>query len=309
MAIQLSVLSYKDDVDHALDQALTSYAKSTPTLSWTDDAVARIREFAHSGKTIRGSLVLYVYRMFKSETLPGIAQSAAAVELVHAGLLIHDDIMDRDTLRHGKESLYVQYIKVAKEAAAKHPEHFGDSQAINLGDLCYFLAFSLIDSSSSFVSGVLAQELSRVALAQMQDVSAGELPSPLTRDQVLSVYVYKTARYSFSLPMRIGAMLAHAPDPVIRSLDQIGEHMGILYQIRDDELSVSGDPSITGKPSGSDQKNGKQTLASFLSAPEMARLKQEHEDTAKRLIQSLPLWGDQKAGLTELLAFCTGREK
>lgn len=309
MADALAVLRYKTDIDREVLHVLASYRNSSSQLSWSNDAIDRLTRFVTAGKSIRGSLMVYTYRMFKSETLPSILKAAVAIELIHAGLLIHDDIMDRDQLRRSLPSIYTQYEEFGREHGARNAAQFGDSQAINLGDVCFFLGFSLLDIHSFGMSADIAHELSFVALAQMQDVSAGELPNRLSREQIRSVYQYKTARYTFSLPLKVGAMLAHAPDSVVRNLFAIGEHIGLLYQIRDDELNDTGHARTTGKTTGSDTKNGKQTLAHSMSVDEMIALKKDSEDRARTLIQGLPLWADQKTGLLELVTFVSSRDK
>ena len=70
---------------------------------------------------------------------------------------------------------------------------------------------------------------------------------------------YKTGRYSFSLPLLAGAMLADAPAELRGKLETFGESIGLLFQIRDDELGLFGDERELGKPVGSDVREGKKT--------------------------------------------------
>ena len=100
----------------------------------------------------------------------------------------------------------------------------------------------------------------------MQDVAASQTVKRLSEDDILSVYRYKTARYTFSLPLVAGAKLARASDTDLAVLDSLGEDIGIMFQIRDDELNLLGDPQITGKSKGSDVREHKQTLLSLYLA-------------------------------------------
>jgi geranylgeranyl diphosphate synthase type I len=105
-----------------------------------------------------------------------------------------------------------------------------------------------------------ARELSAVGIAQMQDVSWGASHSVVGVDDILLMYTHKTGRYSFSLPLVAGAMVADAPGELRGQLAAFGESIGTLFQIRDDELGLFGDEREIGKPVGSDIREGKKTL-------------------------------------------------
>jgi geranylgeranyl diphosphate synthase type I len=108
-----------------------------------------------------------------------------------------------------------------------------------------------------------ARELVAVGLAQMNDIAlAVDLSRALPAD-IINLYRYKTARYTFSLPMTSGALLAGQEEEVVRSLEKLGEVLGIIFQIKDDELGVYGRTSRTGKPVGNDIQEGKKTLFVF----------------------------------------------
>ncbi len=303
----LSVLSAKPLVDARLTSFLDRYAESAPKLKWLTDIISRLKPFVISGKTVRGSLTVYAYTMFHTEALPSVLSAAAALELFHAGLLIHDDVLDRDTIRRGKDAVWRQYERLGEGQSAADSRRFGDSMAINAGDLCYFLGMSLIDPRDSTLFGLIATELAAVSVAQMSDVSAALLPERLSEDDVRMTYLHKTARYTFSLPLAVGATMAKAPDSAIRKLSDIGQHLGMLYQIRDDELNVTGNPAQTGKPTGTDRTNGKQTLRDLVPADRLRSIREDHAAKAAESITALPVWGDKKAGLTELLGFCMTR--
>lgn len=296
-----AILSHKKDIDAHLVAFLKQKRASLSRIHHLGgDIIDRLVPFTTSGKTTRGSLAVYIHSLFTKRRSPGIYDAAAALELFHSGLLIHDDIMDNDTLRRGKESIWAQYRRVSRDT------HIGISQAINAGDLCFFLAQELFADSNllPFVSN----ELTYVAIAQMQDV-ANLHGKFVTKDDVLSLYRYKTARYTFSLSMTVGAMVAGAAKQHRTSLTRLGESLGLLYQIRDDELSVSGDSAVTDKPVGSDERNRKQTLATLLNSEELGDLKSTHIQHCDDEIDSLPLSAKQKKELTALVRFCLTRNK
>lgn len=253
--------SYKNIVDTRLERFLRDKQKDLRLVnSWGSDAVERLLPFVTAGKTIRGSLVLYSYSLFQKSSSELVVNSAAALELYHSGFLIHDDIMDGDTERRGKPSLHVQYQS--------------DALAMCAGDLCIFLGYQLLPSQ---VQKYVSEELAVVTIAQMHDVIGVK-----TQQERLSLYKYKTARYSFSVPLSVGAQLAVAPDETIIQLETLGEALGILYQMRDDELD-----------------NAKDMLPSAVQVEYIAH--------ATKTIDELPIEQAHKLELVDLLTFCHNR--
>lgn len=294
-----NILSHKKYVDaHLVAHLTTKKQKLSQINSFGIDVLDRLIPFVTSGKTTRGSLAVYMYSLFQKTLKPDIYEAAGALELFHSGFLIHDDIMDKDRLRRGRPSLWEQYRMLS------HDDHIGISQAINAGDLCFFMAQELL--SNVGLHQIVSKELQPVIIAQMQDVMSAKTES-LSKDDVLSLYRYKTARYTFSLSMIVGATLANLSSIHISVLDRLGESMGLLYQIRDDELSVIGNSKNTGKPIGSDEKNAKRTLATLLHSEELNDLKGsllEHSDLE---INALPIDTSHKNELTALVRFCLTR--
>jgi geranylgeranyl diphosphate synthase type I len=218
---------YKKEVDAFLTTFLASKQHAFRQVNhWGPDAIGKIRGIVSEGKTIRGSLVLYVHDILKGQRKDEALRVAAAYELIQTGALIHDDIMDHDTLRRGIPALHVQYGN--------------EGLAICVGDILFFLAQELLDKTP--VQKISAQIFQEVGIAQMQDISFGLKKKPPTKDEILSLYKYKTARYTFSLPMMAGATLAGAEKKTIRLFEKLGESMGILFQIQDDRLDNEKNP-------------------------------------------------------------------
>jgi len=107
---------------------------------------------------------------------------------------------------------------------------------------------------------LLGQEIAKVGVAQMADVANGHSSRAATEEEILAVYRYKTGRYTFSLPLMLGAILAEADASIVETLSAWGELQGIVFQIRDDDLGVMGETDEIGKPAGSDISANKQTL-------------------------------------------------
>lgn len=218
---------------------------------WSEEVVEKLVEMASRGKMVRGSLLIDAYWALGGEE--DIVDYAAAIELVHTGLLIHDDIIDRDEVRRGEEALHISY----------RSEKFSDREARNLalcsGDVAYFLAFQLISESeiqSSEALSVFSSTFSRVGLGEMSDIELSGRESEL--DQVVQMYRDKTASYTFALPLRLAAVLAEGEDRT--DLKNLGLELGVLYQIKDDHLDLFSGSEDTGKPEVSDLVEGKTTL-------------------------------------------------
>ncbi len=234
------------------------------------DAAERLTEFSLRGKMIRGCLVHLGWALARTgadaDDGAAVTTVGAAMELFHSGLLVHDDIMDRDLVRRGQPSIFQQYAGVAARERRTDPEHVGQALGICAGDVACFMAFELLARAAApaaVIRGVLelcARELSSVGIAQMQDVSWGASKSAVDVDDILRMYTHKTGRYSFTLPLLAGAMLADAPPELCATLGSLGESVGLLFQIRDDELGLFGDERELGKPIGSDVREGKKTL-------------------------------------------------
>jgi len=262
----------KQQISGYLKEFLAEKAAKFSTInSLGKDVCDRIYDFAIQGKMIRGGLVSLGFTMSRNGHLPKagaqqMIQAGAGVELFQSALLMHDDIVDRDQLRRGFGSVFYQYTEMADRAGIADPYHLGESLGICAGDIAYFLAFEVLSrleiSPSIYrrIQQLVSRELAYVGIAQMQDILWGGSNKSVTDEQVLHMYLYKTGRYTFSLPLMIGGLLAEQNEHTLHLLEQVGEHMGIIFQLKDDEIGLFGDQSEIGKPIGSDIREGKKTL-------------------------------------------------
>jgi geranylgeranyl diphosphate synthase type I len=256
--------------------------------TWAEDASDRILAFAAQGKMVRGGILILSYEMFANpdekrtaarggrskkgaapapkRTPRSVVRAATALEVIHSALLIHDDIMDNDRLRRGFRTIFAQYESIGARCRAENPERYGRSMGICVGDVGFFLASDIISrlplesERKTALQSLLARELAYVGLAQMQDVSFGAFSRTPPVSDVYTLYLYKTARYTFSLPLMAGAILAGKSGKLLTRLAELGEYLGVVFQARDDEIGVFGTERETGKPVGSDIREGKKTL-------------------------------------------------
>jgi geranylgeranyl diphosphate synthase type I len=170
------------------------------------ESLARIVQFCLRGKMIRGCLVFLgaeaavagsaaAADSAAAEGRAGLfAACAAAMELFQAGLLAHDDIMDRDELRRGAPTLHALYAAEAQARGSADALHVGEALGICLGDLCYFEAFAELARAlaghprSGEILGLCSRVLSEVAVAQMADVRWGGSKTEVGEDEILAMY-------------------------------------------------------------------------------------------------------------------------
>jgi geranylgeranyl diphosphate synthase type I len=180
-----------------------------------------------------------------------------AVELLQSYLLIHDDWMDDDHVRRGGPAVHVLLREKLGSRA------LGDAGAILAGDLASGYAQEALLETDLPTERVLraARVFARIQvdvvtgqLAEMRaSVRTGALPS------VETIHALKTASYTVTGPLLLGAALAGADDARSVELARFGRPLGIAFQLRDDLLGVFGDPSATGKPIWNDIRQGKRT--------------------------------------------------
>jgi geranylgeranyl diphosphate synthase type I len=178
--------------------------------------------------------------------------------------------MDRDTMRRGEPTLFRQYQLWSRKQGSSDSDHLGESLGICAGDILIFLCFNLLSSLPAKTLKInqqllhlFALELSKVGLAQMQDVFSGSTKKPVSLADIQRLYRYKTARYTFSLPLMLGSIASGQNPKSISTLEKIGELLGYVFQLRDDELGIMGEQKKIGKPVGSDIRENKKTLYHF----------------------------------------------
>lgn len=263
---------FKEYLEHSKD-AVTRFLAAYPeheTLpgskgDFSEAAVYKdLYDFTTGGKMLRGALCRLGFELFSRREDPAVTALGAAVELVQSAFLIHDDIMDRDTLRRGRPAMHTTWKLRAEERNLPDAEHLGESLAICAGDLAIFYAYRIIAGycgpAAADLTALFSRHLSSVTAAQMLDTAYGAGWSIPSEDAVLNLYARKTGHYTFSLPLAAGALPAAAPEGAGARLERAGELLGIAFQLKDDELGIFGDEEELGKPVGSDIREGKKTI-------------------------------------------------
>jgi geranylgeranyl diphosphate synthase type I len=250
----------KTQVDASLAEWLRPRVAAASRISVEVGGVAEaLAELAlRGGKRMRAALVAAGFAAASSdEPWSPCAPAMMAVELLQAYLLIHDDWMDDDDVRRGGKAVHV----LLRERLGTRA--LGDAAAVLAGDLASGYA-----QEALFESSVPPERLLRAAraFARIQvEVVTGQLAEMRSEGSsgpgpsVESIHALKTASYTVTGPLLLGANLAGADDARCAELERFGRPLGIAFQLRDDLLGVFGDPSATGKPVWNDIRQGKRT--------------------------------------------------
>ena len=216
------------------------------------------------GKRLRPFIVLESYKLFShSCDIEKALPYACALEMIQTYSLIHDDLpcMDNDDFRRGKPTCHKVY---------------GEDLALLAGDSLLTYAFELVanneyvsDKSARLATSCLAKYAGHAGMAggQMVDLnSGGEIKS---YEELKKMHSLKTAAL-IKCALILGYLAAcdEPREEIINDLEIWGENVGIAFQIKDDILDVTASEEELGKPVGSDQKNGKTTVFSFMTIDE-----------------------------------------
>ena len=218
------------------------------------------------GKRLRPALCLMTAGMFDSSE--EALDFACCLEMIHTYSLIHDDLpaMDDDTLRRGKPTNHVVY---------------GEGMAILAGDGLLNLAFEIMsDRVAQADTGnavKYAKAMSIVAKAcGVRGMIAGqaadlEYEGKEKSEEILSYIHEKKTAEMIKASVLCGAVIGGADNEQINKLEQYGKSIGLVFQIVDDILDVSGDESSLGKSIGKDEAAGKQTFVSLYGIDQFKR--------------------------------------
>lgn len=246
------VPDYRARVEHTLNKAL-------PPASTMPEQLHEAMRYSclGGGKRLRPLLVYASGQMMGIEA-DKLDVPAAAVELIHAYSLVHDDLpaMDDDDLRRGQPTCHKAY---------------GEATAILVGDALQTLAFDTLASATHI------EPVQRVAMIQMLSKSSGSLgmcggqatdmafegDSNIAEQALSRMHAMKTGALIWSSIM-MPTRMAERDDERDKALATFAGHIGLAFQVKDDVLDVTSDTETLGKDSGSDIENDKTTYVSIL---------------------------------------------
>jgi geranylgeranyl pyrophosphate synthase len=285
MDFTVQLQTYRQRVERALDTHLPKAATPPARLH-----AAMRYSLEAGGKRLRPVLVLAAADLFGTDAFTADA-AAVAIECVHTYSLIHDDLpcMDNDDLRRGRPTAHKQ---------------FDEATALLAGDALLTFAFWQLSSYSSrpVIVAELLAELGRAAGSekliggQMEDLLA-EKKSGATPAELRSIHLGKTAAM-ISASLAMGGIVTQAPVNAVEKLREVGEHLGLAFQIIDDILDATADTATLGKTAGKDAKADKTTYVKLYGLDVSRKMAREESDAALAALAGLP--GD-KSFLTALI--------
>jgi len=255
------------------------------------------------GKRVRAALVYAAgYACASSqegaaEFERGLGCAAAAVELVHAYSLVHDDLpcMDDDTLRRGQPTVHVR---------------FDEATALLAGDALQPLAFEFLVempvAAEQIVQAirVLAQAAGSLGMAGGQAIDLASVGRVLSQDALQHMHQLKTGAL-LSASVTLGGLAAGANEAQQRVLHQYGRAMGLAFQVVDDVLDVTTDTSKLGKTAGKDAAANKPTYVTLMG---LARAQAFARELHREAVAAIAPLGESGRYLTGLADFIVLRD-
>lgn len=281
MSLSESFSVLRPHIDEATTTALArllTRAGATPRSSAFSEAVV---SSAEGGKRFRALMAHVGWSLSSDRPLSEarLPHLAAALELYQASALVHDDIIDHADERRGAPTPHRRLADLHRGAGwIGSSGTFGRNAAILVGDFLFSAASAEADEQALDLPEANARAFARsfadmhaeVALGQYLDIMAEQSPlDPRRADALnaadsLDVALHKSAHYSVVRPAQLGAICGanstHIIDDMTDTLDAILTPWGLAFQLRDDDLGVFGDPTVTGKPAGDDLREGKRTV-------------------------------------------------
>jgi len=225
---------YHKKVDDEIIKRLTTGIQNL------DDGAKHL--FLNGGKKIRASLVILSGGL-KGDIPDGIVELAAAVEIVHAGTLIHDDIIDQSLLRRGD-------ITVSRK--------YGNKVAVLAGDYMYTLGLDIaLKDDNPELFPIMVSGTSDMVKGELYQMQYSNIDS-IKKEHYYNIIDLKTAVFMASC-VKMGAVKAGFNNSECDELYEFGHNIGFAFQIIDDTLDFI-DNSTTGKDTGNDFLDGKITL-------------------------------------------------
>jgi geranylgeranyl pyrophosphate synthase len=219
------------------------------------------------GKRIRPKLFLFAVSAYSNnDNVEEYVEPAIAWEILHSSLLIHDDIMDHATTRHGVDNVTGEYLKIYAENSNRNDGgllDFANSSALLAGDLLLNASRDIIQNSKLSsdqkwkFQTLLNRGMEEAACGQLLDSQSPTLPIDAIDPDI--IIRGKTSGYTTIGPLVSGAAVAGASDEELALLTEVGVSLGKIFQLTDDVLGSFGDEAVTGKSNSSDIRDGERT--------------------------------------------------
>ena len=288
--IELKLNRYAKKVDNFLLNFLKRQSKSLLVSPMKYGAIS-------GGKKIRSTIIFDTGKIFglREKKLLNIC---AAVECIHSYSLIHDDLpcMDDDDIRRGKPSAHIK---------------FGEATAVLAGNSLLTLAFEIISDKKNLLTlkqkneiiTLLSNCAGHTGIAGGQELDLKFENKKKSFNQIIDMQRKKTGKL-FNFCLQSAAIVANKNIKVKLAYGEIGEDIGLLFQLSDDFLDVKGLKKLVGKPIKKDRKKGKSTLISLMGYKKTLSYA---NNLKKKILLKLKKHGKVAKDLTETIEFIQRR--
>jgi geranylgeranyl diphosphate synthase type II len=260
----------REAVDETIERSLRRITDRAGTLGGGfEDLASAVARAASGGKRLRPALVVASFTAFggRVDDVPAVYPVAAAFELLHTAFVIHDDVIDHDTVRRGIPNVGGEFRARARRggADAEGSALLGDAAAILAGDLLLHEASRLValadvsPAERAALFGLLDDAIAVSVAGELADVENSVMPDYAAAEAILDATFNKTAVYSFSAPLSAGALLAGATPAAVAAVDQCGGKLGLAFQLVDDLIGAFGSAQQAGRDEGGDLRESKRT--------------------------------------------------
>ena len=261
---------YIKKIDDALDKELSLYSES--------EFIEPLKYSLEGGKRIR-PIILSLAAESIGKIDENVLSASCAVEFLHMESIIHDDIIDKETMRRQKDPFHVKY---------------GYNTSVLTGDFVLGLILAI---SSRLDNARITKDLATTAMLMSEgEMIEGRLEDSgdITFDDYLKVIEYKTAT-AFEVAARTGGIIANGTEDQIEALTGYGRNLGIAYQIRDDLLDWKNEEKLFNLliKKSVDPRDG---------FNKMEELLKEYSEKARSFLRKIPD-NDAKMNLEELIKF------
>lgn len=263
--------AYKSVIDAEISKFSKSFHDDTAK-NYTKASAAAVDAYIsilnRGGKRIRGSLTMAGYEMVEGKDKAAILVAARVIEMVHAYILITDDIADNSDVRRGGPAAHIILAEYHNQNnLIGNDGHFGESLATaasligNHSAMEELASLNMDNELKIKAIKTLNNGLTVTGHGQVNDLY-NEFAPEVSEEEVDKVLEWKTAHYTFLIPLQLGMILGGAEDKTVNDIKDFAIHTGRLFQITDDILGVFGNEEASGKSPMDDLREGKRTLLS-----------------------------------------------
>ncbi|WP_232324909.1 polyprenyl synthetase family protein [Halobacillus mangrovi] len=291
----MSLTEYLAEKRELINEQLKLYVRDYTTPGRLQDAM--LYSIDAGGKRLRPILLLATAKAFGAAEEKAVAV-ACSLEMIHTYSLIHDDLpaMDDDDVRRGLPTNH---------------RRFDEATAILAGDALLTLSSQIIVEDVHLTDKekvYLVRELSKAS--GPKGMVEGQMMDMLSEDKQISIteleHIHKNKTGQLlRFSIIAGAFLGNASETSLVEMKKMGNALGLIFQIQDDILDVTGDAEVMGKPIGSDEGNNKSTYPSLLGLEGAKSQKEQYLMTAQEALANA---GVDQTVLSELIDYLSSRD-